>query len=140
MIYRIRKKDKILHGKIGLTPSKSISNRLLMIRSLSSGEFEINNSATANDTILLQRLLNSSPGTIDTEDAGTAFRFLTAYLAQQPGEWMLTGNGRMKQRPISILVDALRKLGAEISYAELNKFPPLKISRNGPKRSPHPKT
>ncbi len=128
MIYRIRKKDKTLKGTIRLTPSKSISNRLLIIQSLCEEKFKIHNLATANDTSLLQRLLNSAPGILNAEDGGTTFRFLTAYLSQKPGEWLLTGSDRMKKRPIGILVDALRKLGAEISYTEKEKFPPLKIS------------
>jgi 3-phosphoshikimate 1-carboxyvinyltransferase len=64
---------------------------------------------------------------VDAKDAGTTFRFLTAYLSQKKGEWILTGTERMKERPIGILVDALRQLGAEITYAEKENFPPLKI-------------
>ena len=128
MIYRIQKKNKVLKGTIRLTPSKSISGRLLVIQALCQNKLQIQNLATANDTVVLQRLLNLSPGILDTIDGGTTFRFLTAYLSQKPGEWLLTGSERMKQRPIKILVDALRSLGAEISYSEKEKFPPLKIT------------
>ena len=127
MIYRIRKKDKTLRGKISLTPSKSISNRVLIIGALCADDFHVSNLATANDTVLLQKLLDSSSQVLDSEDSGTTFRFLTAYLSQKPGEWLLTGTDRMKQRPIGFLVDALRKLGAEIQYEEKENFPPLRI-------------
>ncbi len=127
MIYRISKRDKTLKGIIRLTSSKSISNRILIIQSLCEDKFRVKNLATANDTLLLQELLNSSSSVLDAEDAGTTFRFLTAYLSQKPGEWVLTGTKRMQQRPIGILVNALRKLGAVISYAEKENFPPLKI-------------
>src|SRR5438128_712460 len=116
MLYRISKKDRTLKGEIALTPSKSISNRVLIIRALCDGNFNIKNLATANDTLLLQKLLSSSLYILDAEDAGTTFRFLTAYLSQKPGTWTITGSERMKQRPIGILVDGLRELGAEISY------------------------
>jgi 3-phosphoshikimate 1-carboxyvinyltransferase len=128
MIYRISKKGKTLKGTIQLTPSKSISNRVLIIRSLCEDEFRIENLATANDTVLLQKLLNSTSHILDAEDAGTTFRFLVAYLSQKPGEWTLTGTDRMKQRPVGILVDALRTLGADISYEANDHFPPLKIT------------
>jgi 3-phosphoshikimate 1-carboxyvinyltransferase len=127
MIYRISKKNKILEGRLSLTPSKSISNRVLIIQSLCQSKFRIENLATANDSILLQKLLNSSSSVMDAGDAGTTFRFLTAYLSQKPGEWLLTGTERMKQRPVGILVDALRNLGADISYIGKENYPPLKI-------------
>jgi len=127
MKYRISKKNKVLKGTVQLTPSKSISNRLLIIRALCNTPFEIENLASANDSFLLQKLLASSEKNLNAEDAGTAFRFLTAYLAQKPGEWTLTGSERMKQRPVGILVEALKKLGAEISYADKKNFPPVSI-------------
>jgi len=128
MVYRISKKDKTLKGTVGLTSSKSISNRVLIIRALCRDQFSISNLATAGDTQLLQKLLNSPGEIINAEDAGTTFRFLTAYLAQEPGNWLLTGTDRMKKRPVGILVDALRTLGAEISFTEKENFPPLKIN------------
>ena len=127
MIYRISKRDKTLKGTISLTPSKSISNRVLMISAFCTAPFQIFNLATANDTVVFKNILNSDSEIVNAEDAGTAFRFLTAYLAQKPGKWLLTGTARMKQRPVGILVNVLRKLGAEISFTEMENFPPLKI-------------
>ena len=128
MIYRIRKKDRSLHGKLFLSGSKSISNRVLIIEALSNSSFDKRNIADAKDTVLLQRLLQSSSKTFDAQDAGTTFRFLTAYLAFKEGSWMLTGNERMRQRPIGDLVNALKQLGAEISFQEKENYPPVKIT------------
>jgi 3-phosphoshikimate 1-carboxyvinyltransferase len=127
MIARIEKKDKSVRGVIHLPPSKSIYNRALIIRALCGEDFKISPAASANDSLLLEKLLKSNASVIDAEDAGTTFRFLTAYLSQRPGEWLLTGTERMKQRPIEILVNSLRQLGADISYGEKKNFPPLKI-------------
>jgi 3-phosphoshikimate 1-carboxyvinyltransferase len=128
MIYRIRKNNRQLKGKIQLTRSKSISNRLLIIRALCKNNFQIENLATANDTLLLQKLLSSSSVVLNAEDAGTTFRFLTALLSIKTGSWQLTGTDRMQHRPVGLLVDALRKLGAEIYYEGKENFPPLKIN------------
>tara|TARA_R110002050_G_scaffold290260_3_gene443841 strand:- start:7690 stop:8907 length:1218 start_codon:yes stop_codon:yes gene_type:complete len=117
----------ILDVPIVLPASKSISNRLLIIKSLSD-EGVITNLSTAQDTQILAKLLREMPATFNVGHAGTAFRFLTAYLAITHGTHILTGSSRMKQRPIGILVDALRKLGAEITYIEKEGFPPLKIT------------
>ncbi|MFI5134312.1 MAG: 3-phosphoshikimate 1-carboxyvinyltransferase [Chitinophagales bacterium] len=127
MIYRISKRDKNIAGSITLSGSKSISNRVLIIEALSNASIEKRNLADAHDTKLLQQLLHSDQSTLDAEDAGTTFRFLTAYLAFRKGEWILTGSERMQQRPIGGLVNALRFLGAEISYLKKENFPPLKI-------------
>ena len=116
-----------IEGTIHLTSSKSESNRALIIQALCEHHFEINNLADANDTHLLQQLLNNNDPIFDTEDAGSTMRFLTAYLSTQKGEYIITGSDRMKQRPIKILVDALRTLGAKIEYLEKEGFPPLKI-------------
>ncbi|MBX7141272.1 MAG: 3-phosphoshikimate 1-carboxyvinyltransferase [Chitinophagales bacterium] len=127
MIYRIRKKDRNISGSVALSGSKSISNRVLIIEALSGASIAKPNLATAHDTQLLQALLQSDSTTLDAEDAGTAFRFLTAFLAFKEGEWILTGNDRMQQRPIGGLVHALRSLGADITYLRKENFPPLKI-------------
>jgi 3-phosphoshikimate 1-carboxyvinyltransferase len=127
MIARIEKKDKSVRGVIHLPPSKSIYNRALIIRALCGEGFKISPAPSANDSLLLEKLLKTSASVIDAEDAGTTFRFLTAYLSQKPGEWLLTGTERMKQRPIEILVNSLRQLGADIIYADRKKFPPLQI-------------
>ncbi len=108
--------------------SKSESNRLLILQALFPS-LQIKNLSTSDDTVLLQQALNGSSLIKDIQHAGTAMRFLTAYYASQPGiEVLLTGSERMKERPIKTLVDALRSLGAEISYAGKSGFPPLKIS------------
>ncbi len=128
MIYTISKSDRLIKGDIFLDSSKSISNRALIIRALCQDFFEIKNLSTSKDTQLMQHLLASTDEVLDTGAAGTTFRFLTAYLSTKPGSRILTGSERMKQRPIGILVDALRNLGANIEYIENEGFPPLRIN------------
>ena len=111
---------------VTLPASKSISNRLLIIQALSA-EGKITNLSDAEDTVVLQKLLREMPSVFDVGHAGTAFRFLTAFLSITKGEYILTGSDRMKQRPIAPLVDALRVLGANIQYLEQEGFPPLQI-------------
>ncbi|MBI5915640.1 MAG: 3-phosphoshikimate 1-carboxyvinyltransferase [Bacteroidetes bacterium] len=127
MTYTISKPDRHLHGDIYLDGSKSISNRALIIRALCDGFFEIKNLSTSKDTQLMQQLLASDSEVLDAGAAGTTFRFLTAYLATQQGSRTLTGSERMKQRPIRLLVEALRKLGADIDYLGQEGYPPLRI-------------
>ncbi|HFA51575.1 MAG TPA: 3-phosphoshikimate 1-carboxyvinyltransferase [Bacteroidetes bacterium] len=127
MIYSISKKDRNLKGGITLNGSKSISNRALIIRALCGQHFAIKNLSTSKDSELMQALLASKNELLDAGAAGTTFRFLTAYLATQPGTQILTGTERMKKRPIGVLVEALKKLGADIEYLEEKGFPPLKI-------------
>ncbi len=126
-IFNLRKPDKIIKTRIDLAGSKSISNRALIIRALCKQPFEIYRLANANDTRLLQTLLESKDPVRDAGPAGTTFRFLTAFLALQPGEQILTGTERMKQRPVGVLVEALRRLGANIDYLEREGYPPLRI-------------
>ncbi len=129
---------KILRGKITLPASKSLSNRLLLIRALSGDHFPIHNLSDADDTLLLQDLIDAIQNhqdisrlmEIDTKNAGTVMRFLTAYLATRPGKWMLTGSDRMKQRPIGVLVEALTNLGATIDYLSKIGYPPILIKGN----------
>lgn len=113
--------------EITLDGSKSISNRLLLINALAKSKGIINNLSTSDDTKILNRLLSQSQSTYDVGHAGTSFRFLTAFLARQTGEQILTGSDRMKQRPIHPLVNALNELGANISYIEKEGYPPLLI-------------
>lgn len=94
---------------------------------LGGGKSTLTNLSEANDTVLMKQLINSPDPVLDVEDAGTTMRFLTAYLAVQGQEKVITGTDRMKLRPIGLLVDALRVLGARISYLEKEGFPPLKI-------------
>lgn len=113
---------------IQICGSKSESNRLLIINALYDQAIALHNLSDAQDTDLLLRALNSKESQIDIHHAGTAMRFLTAFFAiQDQRNVILTGSERMKQRPIGILVDALRSLGASITYLEKEGFPPLKI-------------
>lgn len=110
-----------------ITGSKSESNRCLLLKALFD-DLTIENLSNSDDTELMKNALSSDHSLIDIHHAGTAMRFLTAYFATQKGrEIILTGSSRMKERPIRILVDALRNLGAKIEYSENEGFPPLKI-------------
>ena len=128
MVYRLSKPGPEIEGEITLDGSKSISNRLLIIRALCTEDFPIEGLSTSEDTRRMLELLSSEDGELDAGHAGTTFRFLTAYLAFREGEQVLTGSERMKQRPIGLLVDALRQLGARIEYLESEGFPPLRIA------------
>ena len=124
------KRTVVLKGEAGLLPaSKSISNRALIINALAGGRSELHNLSDANDTQLMLRLVNATDKVIDVEDAGTTMRFLTAYFSITNQQRILTGTARMKERPIAILVDALRKLGVEIEYLENEGFPPHEIKK-----------
>jgi 3-phosphoshikimate 1-carboxyvinyltransferase len=112
---------------IDLTPSKSITNRVLVIRELTEGKFDVYNESRSTDSEILKRILSNLPSVADAGDAGTAFRFLTAYLSLQQGSFTLTGSDRMKIRPVGKLVRALRETGASIEFAEKEDFPPLLI-------------
>lgn len=127
MKINISKKNKTVQGRIDLAGSKSISNRALIIQALCAENFPIYRIANAKDTDTLQQLLTSENAVLDAGPAGTTFRFMTAFLSLQQGVQTLTGSERMKQRPIGVLVEALRKLGANIEYLEKEGFPPLKI-------------
>ena len=112
---------------VDLPASKSISNRALILHALSGGVQRPMNLSDCDDTAVMIRALEQHGAEIDIHAAGTAMRFLTAYLSTQKGSHLLTGSARMKQRPIRLLVDALRALGADIQYAESEGFPPLLI-------------
>ncbi|HAV53944.1 MAG TPA: 3-phosphoshikimate 1-carboxyvinyltransferase, partial [Aequorivita sp.] len=113
--------------KINICGSKSESNRLLILQA-QFPNISIENLSDSDDTAVLQKGLKISKGTVDVHHAGTAMRFLTAYFAATEGtEVLLTGSQRMQQRPIGILVDALKSLGADIEYAQNEGFPPLRI-------------
>lgn len=127
MKYLVSKSDKTLKGSIVLPGSKSVANRALIIHALSYSPYPIENLSDSDDTRVMEKVFNSNTNYFDIGHAGTAMRFLTAFLSQIVGEWTLTGSDRMKQRPIGILVDALNKLGARIEYLENEGFPPLKI-------------
>lgn len=112
---------------IQLPASKSISNRALILNALSYSPYEIENLSNCDDTKVLLRALDSDNNHFDIGAAGTAMRFLTAFLSKIVGEWTITGTERMKQRPIRLLVDALNSLGARIEYAGKEGYPPLRI-------------
>jgi 3-phosphoshikimate 1-carboxyvinyltransferase len=112
---------------INLPSSKSISNRLLILNALSFSSHPVKNLSDSDDTRALAVALSSNANIFNVGAAGTTMRFLTAFLSRIVGEWTITGSERMKERPIGILVDALRELGAKIDYTEKEGFPPLKI-------------
>jgi 3-phosphoshikimate 1-carboxyvinyltransferase len=122
-------RTSVLKGTAAYLPaSKSISNRVLIMNALSGNTSVLHNLSDANDTQLMLRHVNSAETTIDVEDAGTTMRFLTAYFAVTGKAKVLTGTHRMKERPIGLLVDALRHLGAEIKYLEKDGYPPLQTA------------
>jgi len=127
MIYDIKTPD-FTHTDIQLPSSKSISNRVLIINALSHCPQKIGGLYMSDDIMAMTKALAQNESSIDIGAAGTAMRFLTAYFATQAGTRVLSGTERMKDRPIRLLVDALRKLGASIEYTEKEGFPPLKIS------------
>ncbi len=140
----LTKKSKTVNGTVQLTGSKSECNRALIIEALSSGKIKVENISDAADAQTLSEVLSrksevlsqkANDSGFETQDlrlvdigpAGTAMRFLTAYFTLQDEEVILTGSARMKQRPIGVLVDALRELGAQIDYVENEGFPPIKL-------------
>ena len=119
---------KTLKHTVQLPASKSISNRALVIHALSGGNVMPENLSDCDDTEVIVSALKDNPYEINIKAAGTAMRFMTAYLATRDGEeHVITGTERMKHRPIHILVDALRQLGADIEYIGEEGFPPLRI-------------
>jgi 3-phosphoshikimate 1-carboxyvinyltransferase len=121
----------IFRATIKLPSSKSISNRALMIGAMAKNTVLPRNVSDCDDTQVIINALANMPEIIDIKAAGTAMRFLTAYLSVTSGTHIITGTERMKHRPIGVLVNALRFLGAEIDYLEEDGFPPLKITGTG---------
>ena len=126
--------NKDIRGRVNLPLSKSISNRLLMLKAYTEDFTCSSEISDADDTQLLVSILNTiekvsgeSETVIDCDNAGTVLRFLLSFLAQRPGTWILTGSERMQKRPIAPLVDALSELGAKIIYLKEPGFPPLQI-------------
>ncbi len=131
MDIRIFPPEEIIEAAIEMPLSKSVSNRALIINAMSDAPVELTAAACDDSRVMEAALSGTASGadTADIEGAGTAMRFLTAYFASKPGTAVtLTGNGRMCQRPIGVLVDALRSLGADISYAGCEGYPPLMIA------------
>ena len=128
MNLKLDHKSKNCFGSITITGSKSESNRLLILKALYP-DLEIKNLSNSDDTQLTQKALRNNESIIDIDHAGTAMRFLTAFFSVKPNsEVVLTGSTRMQDRPIELLVEALRSLGAEIKYVNKKGFPPLKIT------------
>lgn len=119
--------SNLLNSKIQITGSKSETNRLLLLQALFPN-LKIENLSNSDDAQVMQKGLEVNNGTVDIHHAGTAMRFLTSFFASQEGkEVVLTGSKRMKERPIKVLVDALKDLGAEITYQGYEGYPPIKI-------------
>ncbi|MBD2699320.1 3-phosphoshikimate 1-carboxyvinyltransferase [Spirosoma sp. BT702] len=123
----------LVQATIPLASSKSESNRALIIDALTGFRCDLTNLSTARDTQTMIRLLksedrNAGPETSDVLDAGTTMRFLTAYFAVTGKQKIMTGTPRMCERPIGILVDALRSLGADITYLKNEGYPPLQLN------------
>ncbi len=120
-----------ISSTINLPASKSISNRALILNALSQSDFTIENLSDCDDTEVMVAAFALDKQEIDIKAAGTSMRFLAAYFSQfENKEIIITGSERMKNRPIRILVNALRKLGADVEYVEKEGFPPLKINGN----------
>ena len=118
---------QIVNSNIEISGSKSESNRLLILQQLYPN-LKLKNVSDSDDSVHLTHALKSDKKTIDIGHAGTAMRFLTAYFATKEGrETILTGSERMQNRPVKILVEALRILGADIEYVDKEGYPPLKI-------------
>lgn len=126
MTYKIKSTDR-LEGTIILPSSKSISNRILTINALCYNTFEPENISDCDDTRVMLNVFDSDGANFDIGAAGTAMRFLTAFLSKTFGEWTITGTERMKNRPIRLLVDAIEQLGGKIEYMEKEGYPPLRI-------------
>ena len=125
---KLASKAEILQGRIELPSSKSISNRLLLIRALCEEAVKIQNLSDAGDTVLMKEALAEPSALVNTGNTGTVMRFLTAYFAVSDGQRDMVGSERMKERPIKSLVDALVSLGAEIEYLGREGYPPIRIN------------
>ena len=121
--------SKEIQGKLTITGSKSETNRLLLLQALYP-ELAIENKSNSDDSVAMEHALVSKENLKDIHHAGTAMRFLTAYFAtKNESSIVLTGSQRMQERPIALLVDALRSLGADINYTKEEGYPPLEIRK-----------
>lgn len=129
MDYKITPPTSAIHTEVALPASKSISNRMLMLRALCRGSLPLlHNVAECDDTSAMEAALGTNEEYVNIGAAGTAMRFMTAYFATCEGRTtVLDGSERMRCRPIKILVDALRSCGARISYVGEEGYPPLRI-------------
>ena len=123
----LRHQSGNLHGRIQITGSKSESNRMLLLQALYP-KIMLDNLSNSDDTVAMKSGLESDKNMVDIGHAGTSMRFLSAYYSTlENQEKILTGSSRMQERPIGVLVDALRQLGADISYLKNEGYPPLLI-------------
>ena len=123
----LRHQSGNLHGRIQITGSKSESNRMLLLQALYP-QITLDNLSNSDDTVAMKSGLESDKNMVDIGHAGTSMRFLSAYYSTlENQEKILTGSSRMQERPIGVLVDALRQLGADISYLKNEGYPPLLI-------------
>ena len=128
MLLHINHPSQNCLGSLNITGSKSETNRLLLLQALYPG-LTIENRSNSDDSVAMNHALISDSNLIDIHHAGTAMRFLTAFFATQEGrQIVLTGSSRMQERPIGVLVDALRRLGAQITYEKKEGYPPLRIT------------
>lgn len=115
------------NSQLNITGSKSETNRLLLLKALFPN-ITLANTSNSDDSEVMQKALIGHDEIVDIHHAGTAMRFLTAYFAVNEGrEVVMTGSGRMQERPIKILVEALAQLGVEISYEKEVGYPPIRI-------------
>jgi 3-phosphoshikimate 1-carboxyvinyltransferase len=128
MNYIINSINKKISGDIELPASKSISNRLLIIKALANHSFNIHNLSDSDDTRVMIEAFRRNAEIVDIGHAGTSMRFLTAYYAATEQQKVITGSERMKDRPIRELVNGLNQLGANIKYLEKDGYPPLQTS------------
>ncbi|AGS33432.1 3-phosphoshikimate-1-carboxyvinyltransferase [Candidatus Karelsulcia muelleri str. Sulcia-ALF] len=128
---QISKKNFYINGNVKITGSKSESNRFLILKALYPDIIELENISNSDDTFILKKALFSKKKLINIKHSGTAMRFLTAFFSiKENREVILTGSYRMQERPISILVETLKKLGGKIFYEKKNGYPPLRIMGN----------
>ncbi|HMJ70045.1 MAG TPA: 3-phosphoshikimate 1-carboxyvinyltransferase [Cyclobacteriaceae bacterium] len=122
------KQHSSLQGEVKRLPSsKSLSNRALILQALAGNQPVVSNLSDARDTVLMNKLVGTTEKVVDVMDAGTTMRFLTAYFGIRGSQKIMTGTARMKERPIGLLVDALRAIGVSVDYVEREGFPPIEL-------------
>jgi 3-phosphoshikimate 1-carboxyvinyltransferase len=122
------KQHSSLNGEAKRLPaSKSLANRALILQAMAGDQPVVSNLSDARDTVLMNKLVGTAEKVVDVMDAGTTMRFLTAYFSIKGVSKVMTGTARMKERPIGLLVEALRSIGVSIDYLEREGFPPMEI-------------
>jgi 3-phosphoshikimate 1-carboxyvinyltransferase len=135
LTYTISKGDRNLSGGISLAPSKSISNRDIVIRALKNSKFDIKTISEKDAAKVIDQSLRKGKVALDKGNPAMAIRFLRAFLSYFQGEWIITGSEEMRKRPVGDVIDILQKEGLNIKYLERDGFPPLKIIGKGLKGS-----